>query len=242
MKVIYFHAHVFNPKIAHLAVANLEQHYKMPWSCSGTLEDMKQNMQESGFFKAVLFSTPTKPQQTVMNNDFLLSIKDNCFIIFASIHPDYEDIKSEIQRVKDAGVKGFKFHPDFQRFNIDDDKALRMYECIGENYPIVLHVGDPELDFSAPERLARVIKIFPELTFVAAHMGGYSKWNSDAKYLLGKNIYIDTSSTMQSISPVKMVELIHKHGADKVLFGTDYQAVSLKEEFEKFMKLNLSDS
>ena len=165
---------------------------------------------------------------------------DERFIIFASVHPDYEELISEIKRVKEHNVKGFKFHPDFQRFNIDDKKALYMYECIGSEYPIVFHVGDQKFDFSAPERLARVLEKFPEHKFIAAHMGGYSKWDSEAKYLLGKNLYIDTSSTMHAVSPEKMVEMINLHGADKVLFGTDYPAVNMKYEAEKFMSLDIS--
>ena len=45
MKIIDFHAHVFNSKIAHLAIDNLEQHYKMTWDCKGTLEDMQKNIE-----------------------------------------------------------------------------------------------------------------------------------------------------------------------------------------------------
>ena len=241
MKVIDFHAHIFNDKIAHLAIANLENHYKMPWQCKGTLEDMRENIKNSGFYRAVIFSTPTKPTQTVINNDFLFNIKDEEFIVFGSVHPDYEDVKGEIKRIKQHALRGFKFHPDFQRFNIDDDKALRMYEEIGSEYPIVLHVGDKELDFSAPERLSRVLEIFPEHKFVAAHMGGYSVWETGAKYLLGENVWIDTSSSMWNLDFEKMAQIIKQHGADKVLFGTDYPAVDLKWEYERFCSIPISE-
>jgi len=241
MKVIDFHAHIFNDKIAHLAIENLEKHYKMPWQCKGTLQDMRENMKNSGFYKAVIFSTPTKPAQTVINNDFLFDIKDENFIVFGSVHPDYEDVSGEIKRIKDNGLSGFKFHPDFQRFNIDDDKALFMYEEIGSDYPIVLHVGDKELDFSSPERLSRVLEVFPEHKFVAAHMGGYSVWETEAKYLIGKKLWFDTSSTMWELDSLKMADIIKRHGADRVLFGTDYPAVSLQYELERFCALPISE-
>ena len=48
-KIIDFHAHIFNPKIAHLAIANLEKHYGMPWECLGTFTDMREEMEKSGF-------------------------------------------------------------------------------------------------------------------------------------------------------------------------------------------------
>ena len=240
-KIIDFHAHIFNPKIAHLAIANLEQHYGMPWQCKGTFTDMKEEMDKSLFYKAVIFSTPTKPTQVVINNDFLFDLRDDRFIIFGSVHPDFEDVAYEIQRIKNHGLHGFKFHPDFQAFNIDDDKALFMYEKIGEDYPIVLHVGDEKLDFSNPERLSRVLEKFPTHKFVAAHMGGYSVWEKEAKSLVGKNVWFDTSSTMHRVPPEKMVQMIRSHGADKVLFGTDYPAVSLKWEVERIEALSLTE-
>ncbi len=240
-KIIDFHAHIFNPKIAHLAIANLEEHYGMPWECKGTFTDMKEEMDKSLFYRAVIFSTPTKPTQVVINNDFLFDLRDERFIVFGSVHPDFENVKYEIQRIKNHGLRGFKFHPDFQRFNIDDDKALLMYEEIGEDYPIVLHVGDKNLDYSNPERLAKVLEIFPGHKFIAAHMGGYSVWEKEAKSLVGKNVWFDTSSTMWEVTPQKMTEMIRAHGADRVLFGSDYPAVSLKKEAEKIEALSLTE-
>lgn len=240
-KIIDFHAHIFNPKIAHLAIANLEKHYEMPWQCLGTFTDMKEEMDKSGFYKAVIFSTPTKPTQVVINNDFLFDLRDDRFIVFGSVHPDYEDVEYEIQRVKNHGLKGFKFHPDFQAFNIDDDKALSMYEMIGPDYPIVIHVGDKKLDYSNSGRLARVLDIFPKHKFVAAHMGGYSAWDNEAKSLVGKNVWFDTSSTLCEVSPEKLTEMIKEHGADRVLFGTDYPIVSLREEAARIEALALTE-
>lgn len=240
-KIIDFHAHIFNPKIAHLAIANLENHYQMKWECKGTFTDMKEEMEKSGFYKAVIFSTPTKPTQVVINNDFLFDLRDDRFIVFGSVHPDFENVEYEIQRVKNHGLKGFKFHPDFQCFNIDDDKALFMYEKIGPEYPIVLHVGDKTLDYSNPRRLAKVLEIFPEHKFVAAHMGGYSMWNGEVSCLVGKNVWFDTSSTLCGLAPSELTKLIKEHGADKVLFGTDYPAVSLKSEAERIENLALTE-
>ena len=240
-KIIDFHAHIFNPKIAHLAILNLEKHYEMPWECLGTFIDMREQMEESGFYKAVIFSTPTKPTQVKINNDFLFDLRDERFIVFGSVHPDYENVKEEIQRVKNHGLKGFKFHPDFQAFNIDDDKALFMYEEIGPDYPIVLHVGDKKLDYSNPLRLAKVLEIFPEHKFIAAHMGGYSMWNGEVSALVGKNVWFDTSSTLCGVFPEALTDMIRAHGADKVLFGTDYPAVSLTAEAERIEALKLTE-
>lgn len=241
MKIIDFHAHVFSDKIAAAAVRKLEEHYKFKWYGTGTLEDVRRETDKSGFYRTVVFSAPTKPSQVPANDEFLLGINDERFIVFGSMHPDYEYAEEDINRLKAAGVKGFKLHPDFQGFNIDDDKALRLYESIGSDYPILIHTGDKKLNFSAPTRLARVLEKFPEHKFVAAHMGGYSMWNTEAECLFGKNVWLDTSSTMFAVTSELMTDMIKKHGADKVLFGTDYPAFSTVGEAEKLLKLDLSE-
>jgi hypothetical protein len=137
-KIIDFHAHIFNPKIAHLAIANLEQHYGMPWQCKGTFTDMKEEMEKSGFYKAVIFSTPTKPTQVEINNNFLFDLRDDRFIVFGSVHPDYENVGREIQRVKNhrtpetAGQHSVKsgdghFHNDkINHFYIPGQLTIKM--------------------------------------------------------------------------------------------------------------------
>ncbi len=242
MKVIDFHAHIFPEALAPKAVENLENYYKMQWGCKGDVNDIIKCMDKGDVEKCVIFSTATKPQQVVNVNNFLLEHKNNPrFIVFGSVHPEYEDSINEIKRVKKEGVKGFKFHPDFQHFYVDDDKMLKIYEEIGSDYPIIMHAGDKNTDFSSPYRFARLLEIFPEHTFIAAHLGGYSEWDQVKECLSGKNIYFDTSSSMWCLTPEETEEIIKGHGVDKVLFGTDYPAMSHKDELEKFLKLNFTD-
>ena len=42
------------------------------------------------------------------------------------------------------------------------------------------------------------------------------------------------------VTPQKAMEIIHKHGADKVFFGTDSPMWRHKDEFERFNKLTLT--
>lgn len=242
MNIIDFHAHVFPEDLAPKVVSNLENYYKMPWECKGTVSDIKLSMEEGGVSKSVVFSTPTKPGQVINVNNFLFELKDDpAFICFGSVHPDYEDCLGEIQRIKDNGLFGFKFHPDFQRFNVDDEKMIKIYEEIGTEYPILIHCGDKNTDFSSPYRFAHLLEVLPKHKFVAAHLGGYSEWDMAYKYLVGKNIYFDTSSSMCKLTPKETEDIIKAHGVEKVLFGTDYPAISHKEELEKFLKLRFTD-
>lgn len=44
------------------------------------------------------------------------------------------------------------------------------------------------------------------------------------QWIIGKNFYIDTCWTpnMQSLHPDEVLQIIRAHGAEKVLFATDY--------------------
>ena len=59
--------------------------------------------------------------------------------------------------------------------------------------------------------------------------------------LCGDNIYFDTSSTLEFISPELAVKILKKHDMDKILFGTDYPMWHIKKEIENIEKLPLSD-
>ena len=239
--LIDFHTHVYPEKIAQKGVQYIGDFYNLTMREKGTLVHLKSVAKASGTTHVVLLGVAVKPEVVESINRFTASMLDASTFGFGTIHPDYPNKKEEICHCLEMGLTGIKIHPDMQAFNIDDDKALFMYDEIGNDYPIVLHVGDKKLDFSNPERLSRVLEKFPEHKFIAAHMGGYSVWDKEAKYLVGKNVWFDTSSTLWEVAPDKMVDMIRAHGADKVLFGSDYPAISLKREAEKIEALALTE-
>ena len=101
---------------------------------------------------------------------------------------------------------------------------------------------DETKTYSKPERLARVAEQFPKQIFIGAHFGGYQAWDESEKYLIGKeNVYIDTSSSLFVLTPEYAAELIRRHGAERVLFGTDYPMWDPTEEIERFMRMPLTE-
>ena len=98
-------------------------------------------------------------------------------------------------------------------------------------------MGDENSD-SSPSTVARDRNV-PRSVVVASHLG-YTMDEAE-KYLIGKKIYLDTSSTLCKLSPQRAGELILAHGTEKVLFGTDYPARLHAQELESFMKIPLSN-
>lgn len=242
--IIDTHAHVFPEKIAAKAAGSIGKFYDIPMSYDGSVEKLLEAGRKGGVDKFIIQSVATTEKQVESINTFIAeTVKQypDKFIGFATIHPDYPDIAGEMERAVSMGLKGVKIHPDFQHFMIDDEKALKIYEVIEGKLPILVHTGDYRYEYSKPERMARVIDMFPELDVIGAHFGGWSEIDRAEKYLGGKHIYVDTSSSLYAISPEKAREAIDVFGVDNVFFGTDYPMWDASEELERFSRIPLTD-
>lgn len=243
--IIDAHAHIFPNKIAEKAVAGIGSFYsELKMRCDGTAEGLISSGAAAGITKFIVQSVATVPEQVESINNFIVrSVKkypDN-FIGFAAMHPDCPDIEKEIERAISLGLKGVKLHPDFQRFCIDDPKAMKIYEIIEGRLPLLLHTGDSRYQWSKPSRLVRVLEAFPKLDVIAAHFGGWSEWDDAAEVLGGKRLWVDTSSSLYAMSPQRARELIDIFGVENVLFGTDYPMWTAADEMELFDKIDLTE-
>lgn len=241
MRIIDMHAHVFPDAIEQKAVENLRRHYSLNINLRGRIQDLKKSVEEAGVEKVLILATATNARQVENINNWISKLLNDHIFGFGTLHPDYKDIEKETDRMLGLGLKGIKLHPDFQRFNIDDEKAYPIYKAaIQRNIYILMHMGDKNLDYSSPVRLARVLDKFPDLKVIAAHLGGYDRWEESKKYIVGRNVYLDTSSSLWRLSPIEATEIIKKHGVDKVVFGTDYPITNHTDELKRFEKLDLN--
>ncbi len=239
-RVVDVHAHAFSEKIAVKATQNLESYYGIDAVSDGRLDYLINSAKENSIDKLVLCATATKPTQVQMINDYVSKLVGEHVIGFGTLHPDYEDIDAEIERIIDLKLSGIKFHPIFQGFKIDEEKAMKMFERIGSKLPVLIHLGDKTNDGASPVRLSKVMDVFPEITFIGAHLGGYSEWEQAKEHLIGKNLYLDTSSSTRFMKPKEAKEIIRSHGVDKILFGTDYPLSDHKFEMKCLKKLRLT--
>lgn len=239
--IIDFHVHVFPDKVAEKAVESIGNYYGILMRKKGTIDDLFESGRSAGINKYVVHSSATKVEQVWAINEYMYFLSKNFsnIISFGAIHPDIQDIRNTVENIIKMGLKGIKLHPEFQEFNIDDLRAMKIYEAIEGKLPVLIHMGDTFKDSSRPKRLAKVLDTFPNLVVIAAHLGGYSMWDEAEQYLVGRNLYLDTSSSLFFISPERAANIIRKHGVDKVLFGTDYPMWDHKEELQRFYNIGL---
>jgi len=241
--IIDIHAHIFPDKIAEKATTSIGKYYGVSMRRSGTVSGLLESGSSIGVSKYVVHSSATTVEQVKAINDYISSVQaaNPEFIGFATLHPGLRDVAAEVDRIISLGLRGIKLHPEFQHFSIDDEEMMKIYEAIEGRLPVLIHMGDKNVDSSSPVRLARVLDRFPGLVVIAAHFGGYQMWDLSCEYLIGRNLYMDTSSTLFFINPEHAVRMIRKHGVHKMLFGSDYPMWDHKEELCRFLALGLSE-
>ena len=240
------HTHIFPEKIAEKAVSSIGRFYDIPMDGCGTTQNLLNSGKVIGVKKYLVCSTATTAHQVESINNFIAEEQKSHpeFIAYGSLHPDYENVEAEVERMISLGLKGIKLHPDFQNFTIDDPKVDAIYSAAQGKLPILFHMGDNRYDRTKPYRLLTVMKKFPKLTCIGAHLGGYRSWEDVINlpgYLSNPQMYIDTCSALAFLPADEAVKIIRKHGVDRVFWGTDFPMWSHASEFDRFMSLKLTD-
>lgn len=238
--VIDFHTHIFPDKIAYGAISKLESSADIKAHTNGTLTGLMASMEEGNIDYSVILPVVTAARQFDSINRFADQIKEMDHIIsFGGIHPDTEDYKMELKTIRDYGLKGVKIHPEYQTTYIDDIKYLRILDYASELGLIVsVHAGFdaafPTERHCTPERIAGALKQVQPDKLVLAHMGGLDMWDEVEEYIVGRNVYLDTSFSIGRMDDEQFVRIVRSHGAGKVLFATDSPWGGQKEMLKHF--------
>ncbi len=244
--VIDAHCHIYPEKIAAKAVAGTDRFYGTVAAGAGTVDDLLTMGDTAGVDRYVVHSVATTPKQVESINTFIadaVAAYPDRFIGLGALHPDCPDMAAEVHRIRELGLKGVKLHPDIQNFPCDDPRCHSIYAlCEQEELPILMHTGDARYDNSNPNRLLPVLKAYPGLTVIGAHLGGYSVWEQAVEQLAGcPNLYVDCSSCFWKLTPEEAVRYIRMYGAHRVLFGSDYPMWNVGRELAFLQHLDLTD-
>lgn len=241
--IIDFHCHTFPEKIAAYALRRMQAMSHNAVFTDGTAAALKSSMASANVTHSVVLPVVTNPEKTSHIND--LSIASNGIdglIYFGGIHPDSENIRNELIRIHNAGIKGIKLHPLQQGTDIDDKRYLRILDCCGElGMIVVLHAGAdpgfPGQERCTPKMIRSALDQVGPVQLIAAHMGSLMYWDSVPEYLFDTSACIDTSfalgamaqtedhfyteEQLQLLTPEAFCELIRIFGKERVFFGSD---------------------
>ncbi len=97
------------------------------------------------------------------------------------------------------------------------------------------HFGTrPEYN-TTPRLLADLVDRYPDIGFIAAHMGGLNAPFDEIRTHLSPraNLFLDTSNAAHILTEREFCGLVTAHGPDKILFGTDWPWFLQAREVEK---------
>ena len=176
-------------------------------------------------------------------------------IPFASVDPnDGASAVALLNDLFDAGARGLKLHPSVQRFLPNDPVHYPLYEtAAARRLPVIVHTGQTgigaglpggrgiKLRYSDPMLLDDVAADFPDLVLVLAHPS--VPWQDAAISIATHkaNVFIDLSGWSPKYFPPQLVRAAGGPLKRKLLFGSDYPALTPDRWLADFAGLDLKD-
>ncbi|WP_428097099.1 amidohydrolase family protein [Candidatus Rariloculus sp.] len=177
-------------------------------------------------------------------------------IPFASIDPakGRHGVREARRLIDEYGIRGFKFHPQYQEFFPNDRIAYPLYEVIAEaGLPALFHTGHSgmgtgmpggggiRLKYGNPMDVDDVAVDFPDMPIILAHPSW--PWQDEALSIcLHKpQVYIDLSGWSPKYFPPQLVRYANTQLKHKVLFGTDYPLITPDRWLADFEKIDIRD-
>ena len=239
---IDFHTHVYPDNVAPTTVSAVCERSNIDAYTDGTLDGLKRSMASAGIDLSVVAAVATKPEQVPSIQRWLTGIRQPGITTLAAMHPDDPLKPEQIRVLRQEGFRGFKLHPDYQDFFVDDPRMYPLYEAAAaEGMFILFHAGIdrglPNPVHATPKRLAAVHKAVPELCMIAAHLGGEGFYEETVTHLLGQDLYLDTSFVLRKIPGTFLERFLREHPAERVLFASDSPWTDQGEELRFLLHL-----
>ena len=243
MKIIDIHTHIYPDAIARKATDSIRDFYQIDGGgMDGSVKMLRERGAQAGISHFVVLPVSNTPQRVRSINEFLLSEsrKHEDFTGFGTLHAEMDGLLEETDWILQNGLRGIKMHPDSQRFHIDDERLFPVYDLLQDKIPVMFHMGDPRYPYSHPARLRRVLDLFPRLSVIAAHFGGYRMFHTARELLWDKDCIFDTSSALMFMEQGEAEKYINSYGAERMAYGTDYPLWDPVKEVERLSQLNLT--
>jgi predicted TIM-barrel fold metal-dependent hydrolase len=186
-----------------------------------SVEQASKVMKESGVSSAVALPCDTFENEKLLND--ILIQKEFTFHFACWINPEDKNLDTFIDK-NSSNIKCFKIHPSFQRKNVLDTSYQKYFDiAVDMKIPVIIHCGrwKEVASYDFPIELA---KQRPDLNVILAHLGGdqpslCTGCANTVKASCAENIYLGTESVREFYFVNQVVKTV---GADKVIFGSDY--------------------
>lgn len=243
--IIDAHTHVWPDKIAQIALSANELPELRPRG-DGTVGGLKKDMSSSGVEISCALAIANQARQVDRVNEFVASVRNDSFFSFGTIHVDLS-VEENMASLRKHGITAVKVHPLFQGFSLDHPRLWELFEAFGSDVSVIVHVGEggsAEVNqLATPQMIKDITFNFPELKLIACHFGGYKLFDDAREILDGVNVVLETSwpPSITQLRPERVRDLIRRHGAERIVFGSDWPMTDPKTEIQALDSMGLSD-
>ncbi|MCI8640187.1 MAG: amidohydrolase family protein [Coprococcus sp.] len=264
--IIDFHTHTFPAKISQGVLEKLSLKSHTAYFTDGSADGLVSSMQEGGIDYSVNLPVMTNAGQVEKVNDALIAereeLRQKGIITFGGMHPDYENYKTELIRLRQSGILGIKIHPAYQNTDIDDVRMMRIIDAASElGLIIVTHagidIGIYDHNYASVPQILKVVDTLHPEKFVLAHMGNWGCWEDVERDLAGSPVWLDTAFAIGPVTPDRksgqkpylsfnlsdeaFLRIVRKHGADRILFATDSPWEDQKDYVNRMNRIPLTE-
>jgi uncharacterized protein len=258
MRAIDIHTHVPNPPGAGANATQEQMNRYFGTDQRGSIEQMYEMYVELDMF-AVIFGVDaeTTSGSRYIGNEYTADIVKRYpdrFMGFASVDPHKgKAAVLEMERsVKELGLRGLKLHPISQAFFPNDVRFYPLWEkCAELGVPVLFHSGQTavgaglpgggglKLKYAQPIHMDDIAADFPELNIIMAHPGVPWQEEQLSIALHKPNVFIDLSGWSPKYFRPILVQYANSLLQNKVLFGSDFPALTPERWMRDFEGLEL---
>lgn len=243
--IIDAHTHVWPDRIAEVALGG----NALPGLTArgdGKVSGLDASMETSGVGISCCLGIANEARHVDGVNRFISSLEDDRHVAFGTVHVELS-VQENIESLRRHGLRGVKIHPLFQDFALDDRRLWDIFEAFGDEFAVITHVGEGgdahQNSLSNPTMIRDIARTFPALRLMACHFGGYKILDDAEEMLSGADVVLETSwpPSLTTLRPERVRALIRKHGAERIVFGSDWPMTSPTEEIAAIQALGLTD-
>ena len=245
MRIFDSHVHIFNSKI----IENVIPRKDLVRTLCLDIENIENRLHPSALIKqlrevnaigALMLPTADVYKLAKTNRDCVeMAGRIPELYTAGTLHPDYGAIDEELAFLYKSGVRILKMCSFSQKFSLSSSSTDMMFERIQSfnktikiPFSVVLDTlaladrhfdTDPE-HTTTPRALMDLVRRFPGIKFIGAHMGGLgAPFESLHQHLEPmSNFYLDTSNAAHTLTEDQFIQMLRRHGSEHVLFGTDW--------------------
>jgi predicted TIM-barrel fold metal-dependent hydrolase len=212
----------------------------------GTLAGLLRTMDLAGVEHAMCLGVAGVAKNVRRTNEFIGSVPRDRLTPFGTVHPDLS-VAENLTSLRDNGIRGVKLHPLFQDVSFADPRVVELLHALAaDGVMVIAHVGaggsDAANERGKPASLRAALDAVPTLRLIACHFGGYHRLDEAEESLVGSRAFLETSwpPRLSDLDRGRVVAMIRRHGADRVVFGSDWPMADPAAEIAAIRDLGLT--